>query len=70
MISGTNNTSSNTPQNRTIANTAPGRRLSRVCMFIMNDHYGAAVRGYDHSPLYGIRSYYNLGGSERCTRGG
>ena len=70
MISGTNNTSSDRPQNRTIANTAPGRLLSCVCMFTMHAHYGAAVRGYDHSPLYGMRSYHNLVGSECCIRGG
>ena len=64
MISGTNNTSNDIQQKRTIANTTPGRLLSRVCMSTM-----VAVRGYNHSPLIRMRSHHNSGSSKRCIRG-
>ena len=55
MISGTNNTSSNIPQNRTIANTAPGTLLSRVCMLTMVLQCAATITvrsaGCDHTTI-------------------
>ena len=43
MISGTNNTSSNTGQHRMIWNIAPGTLLSRVCMFTIVLMFAAAI---------------------------
>ena len=55
MISGTNNMSGTIRQKQTIANTAPGRLLSRVCMLTMVLQYAVTITfrstGCDHTTI-------------------